>query len=78
MSFEEEHTFCFSSSSNPSLFSPELTLCPVRKNFVDPPNEDIRYDPQRLHCGLGTSAETNRLCTVIFTYFFFTQVNDIY
>lgn len=81
MSLEEEHTItflCFSSSSNPRLLSPEFTHYTVRKDFMDPPNEDIRYDLQRLHCWLEGSAETHRLCRVVFPFFFCTQVKDVY
>lgn len=63
MSFEEEHTadfLCFSSSYNPSLSSPEFTLYTVRKDFMDPLNEDIKCDLQRLHCWLESCAKAYR------------------
>lgn len=38
---------------------------------MDPPTEDIKYDLQRLHCWLDRSAETYRLCGVVFASFLF-------
>lgn len=81
MSFEEDHTaifLCFSSSSNPRLLSPVFTLYTVRKDFMDPPNEDIKYDLQRLLGWLEGSAKTYRLCRVVFPSSFSTQVKDVY